>query len=265
VLLAGRWAWWNNYGNVPIAQCVQRAKAAQLDGVIVKQGFDNERNHFATAGVPWATERYVYPDQAQAEGRRLAGDIARGARFAVINAEAEWETLDSAPMLALIAALRAAAPTTEIYGCVDTRGNRTELPYQRALAQHATAVIPMIYPKAFQQPVALAFSAALDNHNFRGLPTLPAIQTYDNIGAQSVADQLAEVRRRRLPGYQAYTIAHATTDEWAVIAADAAPSPAERLAALNAVGDIFAACALHGLRGEQLPPMLKGRAKYLLQ
>jgi hypothetical protein len=267
-LAAGRWAWWNQYGSASIDACVRRALDARLDGVIVKWGFPDAQSAFANAGVAWATERYVYPAQPEVEAQRLAKDISRGARFAVINAEIEWEALGPQPMQRLIAEFRRLHPAAELYACVDTRGGRMSLPYQRALAEHITGWMPMVYPAAFAQTPAAAFAAALDGRDFAGKPVMPAIQTYGGIGATAVAAQAAEVRRRNLPGYQAYTIAHATDDEWRVIANDAPEegdmSANDTLRRTNAVAALFLQAAGYSLRGVSLPDDLRAQLRFLL-
>jgi hypothetical protein len=267
-LALGRWAWWNQYGSVPIDTCVRRALDARLDGVIVKWGYPQAREAFAGAGVPCATERYVYPGQPELEAQRLAQDIGRGARFAVINAEIEWEPLGQEPMQRLLAEFRRLQPSTELYACVDTRGNRTALPYQRVLAQHVAGWLPMVYPAAFEQSARDSFAAALDGHNFAGKPVMPAVQTYGGVGPRLVAEQIAEVHRRGLPGYQPYTIAHATDDEWRVIVDDAPEeedmSAIDDLRRTNAVAALLLQAAGYALRGEQLPGDLKGQLRYLL-
>jgi hypothetical protein len=269
-LALGRWAWWNQYGSVPIDACVQRARDARLDGVIMKWGFSQARSAFAQAGIPWATERYVYPNRPELEAQRLAQDIARGARFAVVNPEIEWEPLGPEPMERLVAEFRHLQPSAELYACVDTRGNRTSLPYQRVLAEYIAGWMPMVYPAAFGQSALDAFAAALDVRTIREtrLPVLPAIQTYGGIGARLVADQIAEVRRRGLLGYQAYTIAHVTSDEWAVIVRDASEeedmSAIDELRRTNAVAALFLQAAGFALRGEPLPEDLRAQLRYLL-
>jgi hypothetical protein len=268
-LATGRWAWWNQYGAAPLDVCVQRARAARLDGVIVKWGFPNARAAFEGADIPWATERYVYPDQPELEAQRLAGDIDRGARFAVVNAEIEWETLGPEPMQRLIAEFRRLQPAIELYACVDTRGTRTTLPYQRALAEHIAGWLPMVYPAAFGQSAEAAFATALDERDFGGKPVMPAIQTYGGIGAAVVAGQLAEVRRRALPGYQAYTISHASDAEWAVIIEDAEReesdmSAIEELRRINAAASLLLQAAAFALRGQALPAELRAQLLNLL-
>ncbi len=267
-LAAGRWAWWNQYGTAPLALCVQRAQAARLRGVIVKWGYREARDAFVRGGIAWATERYVYPDQPEVEARRLAEDIAAGARFAVINAEVEWEPLDAEPVRRLIAEFRRLQPAAELYASVDTRGSRTTLPYQRVLAEHIAGWLPMIYPGAFGQPVREAFAAALDVPAMRAatLPVLPTIQTYGGIGASIVREQIEEVRRRGLPGYQAYTIAHATDEEWSELVRDAEVEmdAVDELRRLQIVAGLFAQAAGHALRGEPLPDALRAQLKYLL-
>ena len=266
-LAEGRWAWWNQYGAVPLEICVRRAKAARLRGVIVKRGYTTARDAFVRSDVPWATEAYVYPDQPEMEARRLAQDVAAGARFAVINAEVEWERLGPAPMQRLIEEFRRLQPETELYASVDTRGNRMALPYQRVLAAHVAGWLPMVYPKAFGQSVRAAFSASLDGKDFAGKPVLPTIQTYGQIGAESVAEQIAELRSRGLPGYQAYTIAHATDAEWAVLTSDAEEDDMAangELRRLQAVTGLFLQAAGHAQRGERLPERLLAQLRYLL-
>jgi hypothetical protein len=285
-LASGRWAWWNQYGPVPVATCVRRAQEARLRGVIVKQGYPEARDAFAQAGVDWAVERYVYPDEPEAEARLLAGEIARGARFAVVDAEAEWEPLGPEPMQRLVAEFRRLQPDAELYGCVDTRGGRTALPYQRVLAERVAGWMPMIYPAAFGQPVREAFAAALDPSTGsgwpNGKPVMPAIQTYGGVGPTLVAEQIAEVRRRSvlsptkggLAGYQAYTIAHASDEEWAVIVRDGdfdGLSPGEDemgaiddLRRLQAVAGLFLQAAACALRGESLPDALRAQVRWLL-
>lgn len=268
VLAEGRWAWWNQYGSVPLATCVRRAREARLRGVIVKWGYPEARDAFRQASIPWATERYVYPDQPEAEARRLAEEVAAGARFAVINAEAEWEALGPEPMRRLIAEFRRLQPAAELYASVDTRGGRMSLPYQRVLAEHVAGFMPMIYPAAFGQSVADAFRAALDGKDFRGKPVLPTIQTYGGVGLEMVAEQIAEAQRRELPGYQAYTIAHATDAEWAVLVKDAEKedemAAVAELRSLQVAAGLFLQAAAHALRGERLPPSLRAQLRYLV-
>ncbi len=270
---AGRWAWWNQYGAVPLATCVRRAHDAALRGVIVKSGYAYARDGFVQAAIAWATERYVYPDQPELEARRLAEDVAAGARFAVVNAEVEWETLGPDPMRKLVAEFRDRQPTAELYASVDTRGGRTELPYQRVLAEHVAGVMPMIYPGAFEQPVREAFAAALDvgvllRKDESPLPVLPTIQTYGGVGEQLVREQIAEVRRRGLPGYQAYTIAHATNAEWAALVEDAEAEmqaiEIDEMKRFQAVAGLFLEAAGYAVRGDRLPERLRAQLRYLL-
>ena len=219
-ILEGRWAWWNqNHAtSFDLPRMVQRARDARLKGVIIKYGHPDVEAAFTRANIPFLVERYVYPSQPEAEAQKLANAVDAGAVAAVINAEVEWESQSAAPMERLIAAFRARHPMVELYASVDTRGNRLSLPYQQVLRRHIAGWLPMVYPKTFGQSVAKAFSACLDGKEFGGVPVLPTIQTYDGIGATTIAEQLAEVKRRGLPGCQAYTIAHATDAEWAEFA-----------------------------------------------
>lgn len=126
----------------------------------------------------------------------------------------------------------------------------------------------MVYPGASAQPVQRAFADALDGHDFAGKPVLPAIQTYGAIGARVVAEQIAESCRRGLASYQAYTIAHATDDEWAVIVHDAPEeedmSAIDHLRRTNAVAALFLQAAGFALRSEQLRQGLREQLRFLL-
>lgn len=227
----GFWAWWNQYGHESIEMCVQRVKAAGLAGVIVKYGYPQIHTAFAEAGIPWATERYTYPYQPTVEATWLAEDVARGAQFAVINAEKEWENQPAGPMQQLIDRFRELQPHAELYASVDTRGNRTNLPYQQVLGENIVAWMPMVYPLAFYKHrpmgyVASAFRDCLDGKSFQGKPVLPTIQTYHDIGVGAVEQEMAEVAQRGLPGCQAYTVGHATGAEWQAFS-DAIPEEDE--------------------------------------
>lgn len=216
----GKGGWWNQYGSITVDKVIDRAKEANLDFVIVKAGYPLVLEQFLQSGLKVGIEAYVYPDTAGPAGEQLADAIVEGASFAVINAEVEWEGRGSTEMLHLIASFRVAQPNTELYASTDTRGGRTHLPYQRVLAQHVTGWMPMIYPLSFypNRPawfVAKSFEDCLESgQQFDGLPVLPTIQTYDNIGSSAVLQEIAECRIRHYKGYQAYTIGHATDEEW---------------------------------------------------
>lgn len=236
----GRWAWWNQYGNTGIDKCVTMAKEAKLNGVIVKAGYDWVFQRFKQGGIPTAIEAYCKPDEPEYWGKLLALDAVKwNCQFIVVNAEHEWEALagdaGAIQMEALINAIRFWTPmehdSFELYASVDTRGSGTILPYQQVLGHHATGWMPMIYPKAFYptQPsmyVQRAFRDCLDTgQNWQGKPVYPTIQLYDNIGPDSVQEELNEVYDRELPGYQAYTVCHASNDEWLMVAEDRDEQP----------------------------------------
>lgn len=269
-----RFAWWNHYGSLGPASVTARALAARLDCVIIKAGFSNVRNTLIDYGIPWATEIYAYPSRIDEQVALVKHDISAHATSVVINAEVEWEETDAPAMTELIRKLRGAGAAT-LYACTDTRGDRMAKPYQRVMAALCDGWMPMIYPGAFQQTTARAFAASLDERmgtapngiNFRGKPVIPAIQTYGGIGAASVTLQIAECERRRLAGFGAYTIGHATAAEWDAVAASApvVEDKGPDIGQLNKAGDIFATCTLHALRGEQLPAAVAGAARWLMQ
>jgi hypothetical protein len=270
---AGRWAWWNHYGTVPLPVCVERAR--QVAGVIVKSGYTEAFTAFRAAHVRVATERYVYPTRPLEDARALAADLAY-ADFVVIDAELEWEQLDGAAMHTLCNELKRLAPGVEIYANLDTRGDRMTRPYARALLEHATGVMPMIYPLAFYDTrptgyVAAAFRDCLeDGQNFAGKPVLPTIQTYAAIGHADTGRQVDEVVRRGLRGCQAYTISHATSAEWAAFheaPADAAQEARMEAAILKTranLARLFLNAADHTLRGIELPDAELRKIEYVI-
>lgn len=216
--------WWNHYGDPSIAKMVERVKQLGPNGfVITKAHFPAAFAAFKAAGIRQGIERYVYPQSPVAEGYYLAQGIEAGATFAVINAEVEWESLGREPMEQLIRAFRVRCPNAELFASVDTRGYRFDRPYQRVLAENVAGWFPMIYPKSFQQTAHQAFESCLAGKDFKGVPVYPTIQTYDGIGPLLVQNQLEEVRGRGLPGCQAYTVAHATDEEWAAVVAAVPP------------------------------------------
>jgi hypothetical protein len=80
-----------------------------------------------------------------------------------------------------------------------------------------------------------------------------------------VREQIAEVRRRGLRGYQAYTIGHATDAEWPVLVQEAEMDAIEELKKVEAVAAIFLQASSHALRGEKLPPLLERQIRWLLR
>lgn len=223
---AGRGAWWNHYAPLGGQPLVDRVHQARLDFMIIKAGYIAPEQTLTQAGIRWGTERYAYPSQPDLEAQYLCNAVRRGAEFIVINAETEWQNWGDAavaPMERLIAEIRRQVGDIELYASVDTRGGRMDMPYQRVLAAAITGWMPMIYPEEFYPdpftPSSHVPQAFTDSFNaaggrFDGLPVLPTIQTARGIGAEAVVLEIAECDRRGLRGYQAYTIGHATDQEW---------------------------------------------------
>jgi len=222
---AGRGAWWNQYAPLDGQALIDRIQQARLDFMIIKAGYVDIEQTVGQAGIRWGTERYAYPSQPDLEAQYLCDAVRRGAEFIVINAEIEWQNRSDAavaPMKRLIAQIREQVGDIELYASVDARGGRTDMAYQRVLAAAITGWMPMIYPEEFypdsfaaELHVPQAFADSFDaGQRFDGLPVLPTIQTSRGIGAEAIVLEIAECERRGLRGYQAYTIGHATDDEW---------------------------------------------------
>ncbi len=223
---SGRWAWWNQYipNNMTTDSLIDRAKEAKLDGVIVKAGYWGIMDQFQRAGIRVGVDVYAKPGSNLMAADMLVQGIRNGAKFAIVNAEHEWERPDSGEQMRQLCSRfrnQVTLEQAELYASVDTRGRRMLMPYQQVLSRYITGWMPMIYPKAFEQSVVVAFSACLDNKDFAGKPILPTIQAYDNIGAVAVGSQIFQaIFQRGLPGYSVYTIGHATDDEWQAVIND---------------------------------------------
>ncbi len=151
----GKWTWFNQYGSQDFGMIIRRAKAINIQGIITKANHWAAFDAFKAAGIRLGVERYTYPSQPVREARYLADGIDRGAEFAVINAEVEWERAGAGggdAMTILIAEFKRLHPLIEIYASVDTRGSRTQMAYQQVLGREIKAWMPMIYPKAFFNP-----------------------------------------------------------------------------------------------------------------
>lgn len=235
-------AWHNQYNNRSLTECVERAQRARLDFVIMKYGYPVYERAYQEAGIPWATERFVYADQPENEGGMLADAVDAGACFAVINAEegGGWEVAENgaAKMAWVIHTFRLRHPEVPLYACLDTRGDRLSHPYQQMALERCDGIMPMIYPGAFyrHQPggyIAQAFDDALAGKDFGDQRVYPVLQSYGwdyppgqsrTMGANgiTVQDALAGV----YPGHSFYTLHHATDAEWdAVCALKPEPKP----------------------------------------
>jgi hypothetical protein len=196
---------------------------ARLDGLIIKYGDPEFERSIAGAGMPWATERFVYARQAEREGHMLADAVDARAAFAVANCEPNdgggWDgSADAAnAMRALVAAFRLRRPAAEPWICADLRRGRSlDAPFVHAAAAAGVAGwMPMVYPRAFGQSVAAAFDAAYPGATYLGLPCAPVIQTYDRIGPAAVQAQVAEAQRRGATMLSCYVVETATDMELA--------------------------------------------------
>ncbi len=231
----------NGYFTVPVGEVVRRARGARLDALIIKYGDPQFELGIAAAGVRWGVERFVYASQAEHEGARLADAVDAGAEFAVANCEPNdgggWGDEGAAAAIrALIDTFRSRHPGRALYVCADLRGGRSlGAPFVREAARGGvTGWMPMVYPKAFGQTVTEAFDAAYPGAAYLGLPCMPVLQTYDDVGAPAVAEQLAEAKRRGAEAASLYVVEAATEAELEAVAwaKDGAPADAETLRAI---------------------------------
>lgn len=216
----------NGYHNLPAEEVIRRARLARLDALVIKYGDPGFERAIAAAGITWGVERFTYAAQAAREAAMLADAVDAGASFAVANCEPNdgggWGNpgADRA-VRTLIDGFRARHPRVPLYICADLRRGRSlDSPFVRDAARGGVdGWMPMVYPKAFGQPVARAFDAAFPGATYLGLPCAPVIQTYDNPGVESVNAQIAEARARGAASLSIYVVETATDDELRAVAA----------------------------------------------
>ncbi len=236
-----RGAWVNQYAIPAPDLFMERAK--EVDYVIIKYGLGGIEALAREAGVPWLAEIYPY-DSDPAKFANLLADQALqpGCVGAVVNFEsgdspgvAHWDGDDGRRTRLFMDTLRARYGGP-VYASLDTRGYRATTPYQTELARSCTGVMPMVYPKEFYQSVPVAFGAALTSEMkvvWQNKEIIPTIQTYNGIGGNLVTQQLEAAAK--FDGVTAYTLGHATPEEWSafIMSKPATPSAREGLLALR--------------------------------
>jgi hypothetical protein len=223
----------NGYHNRPAAEVLRRARIARLDALVIKYGDPPFERAITAAGMKWGVERFAYASQAVREANMLADAVDAGASFAVANCEPNdgggWGDASAAGAVrALIDGFRGRHAFTPLYICADLRRGRSlDAPFVREAARAGSRGIdgwmPMVYPKAFRQTVGASFDAAYPGATYLGLPCAPVIQTYDAIGADAVAEQVAEAKRRGGTSLSIYVVETASDDELRAVAAAKAP------------------------------------------
>lgn len=223
---------------------MRRARLARLDALIIKYGDPGFERAISAAGIEWGVERFAYAAQARREGNMLADAVDAGARFAVANCEPNagggWGDAGAdGAVRSLIDAFRRRHASVPLYICADLRRGRSrDSAFVREAARGGVdGWMPMVYPKAFGQPVRHAFDAAFPGASYLGLPCMPVIQVYDAVGPALVREQIAEARARGATALSVYVVETASDDELRAVAAakDSAPTSASDAAMLNAV------------------------------
>lgn len=234
----------NGYHNLPAGEVVRRARLARLDALIIKYGDPGFERAISAAGIEWGVERFAYAAQAAREGDMLADAVDAGARFAVANCEPNdgggWGDAGADRAIrALIDAFRRRHARTALFICADLRRGRSrDSAFVREAARGGIdGWMPMVYPKAFGQPVARAFDAAYPGASYLGLPCMPVIQAYDGVAPALVSEQIAEARVRGAAAFSVYVVEAASDGALRAVAAakDAADRPAPDAATLQAV------------------------------
>lgn len=228
----------NGYHMLPAAEVARRARLAKLDALIIKYGDAAFERAIAAEGIQWGVERFAYADQAKREGEMLADAVDAGAAFAVANCEPNdgggWERpMATVSIRALIDVFRRRHPRAPLWICADLRAGRSRgAPFVRAAAKAGIdGWMPMVYPKAFSQPVKAAFDAAYPGDSYLGLACAPVLQAYDSVGPGAVLEQVFEAKRRRAPALSIYVVETASEAELEAVswAKAAPPAPADVL------------------------------------
>ncbi len=210
----------NGYHNLPPNEVLRRAHLAGVGAVIVKYGDPVFERALTAAGMAWGVERFAYAADAAGEGRMLADAVDAGAAFAVANCEPNdgggWDDPGAATAIRLlIDTFRRRHSQVALYICADLRRGRSlDVPFVREAARGGLdGWMPMVYPKAFGQPVAAAFDAAFPGAAYLGLPCAPVLQAYDGVGPGMIRAQIDEARPRGAASCSLYLLETATDDE----------------------------------------------------
>ena len=167
-ILANKHGTWLNQYAKPTHQ-VFVTRARQVDYVVIKYGMKVYEETAAQFSIPWVAERMgeegAGTQSGPAHAYKYAEELAAqanqpGCIAAVINleeADGGWQNDDGWGALRLVTRFRERAPGKPIYASIDTRGNRPNYAYQKALASVCDGVMPMVYPKAFGQNARVAF------------------------------------------------------------------------------------------------------------
>lgn len=228
ILREKRGTWINQYATPPPDLFVHRA--GQVDYVIIKYGLKEYEKLAHQSGIPWLAERMGEsgtgdqrgPSRAVTYGTELANQANQpGCVGAVVNLEESdggWHTDDGGGTRELIDTFRKLAPGKPLFASLDTRGNRPNSPYQRALAAACEGVMPMVYPAAFGQRADVAFAAAITplvRASWNGKEIIPTFQTYDKADVPSQVAELDKLYRAgTIDGANSYTLGHATDAQW---------------------------------------------------
>lgn len=258
----------NGYHGLPAAEVVRRARLARLDALIIKYGDPGFERAISAAGIEWGVERFAYAAQAAREGNMLADAVDAGARFAVANCEPNdgggWGDAgaDRAVRL-LIDAFRRRHASVPLYICADLRRGRSrDSAFVREAARGGVhGWMPMVYPKAFGQPVTRAFDAAFPGASYLGLSCMPVIQVYGAVGPSMVREQIAEARARGATALSVYVVETASDDELRAVASakESGGAHAPDAATLNAVALAYVSGAIRILH-EGTPAELRAWA-----
>ncbi len=215
----------NGYHAQPAAEVTRRARLARLDALVVKYGDPAFEHALTAAGMSWGVERFAHASQPAAEARMLADAVEAGATFAIANCEPNdgggWDRANAEHAIrTLIDAFRARYATTPLYICADLRrARRLDAPFVREAARGGIdGWMPMVYPRAFGQSVRAAYDAAFPGATYLGLACAPVLQTYDNVGATMVLDQVNEAKRRGATSLSIYVVETATDAELGAVA-----------------------------------------------
>lgn len=226
-IIGSKGGWVNQYAQ-PSDQMFNDRTGGSIAYVIIKYGLSQYELAANSRQVPWLGERMgeagagiVAIDQWERFATELAQQCGQpGCIGGVINLEESdggWNTDDGTATLQLIRKFRELRPDKPLFAALDTRGTRPAYPYQQACATLCDGVMPMVYPKAFGQSPREAVAASLTTalrEAWAGKPIIPAIQTYDGIGGPLVEATMVELSGAGVSGISAYTLGHATEEEW---------------------------------------------------
>ncbi len=267
-LVGKRGAWLNQYAVPTLGEFAERSP--HVDYLIIKatEVLEPFADRLGEIGKPWLAEIYPYQSNAAGFGAELGRWMQKAAcvggvlNFEDEDTEGDWDSATAETVNAVFAEVEARS-ALPLYASLDTRGERPNDIYQLICCDRCVGVMPMVYPKQFGQSVADAFASAITalmGMRWSDKLIVPTIQTFNEVGSGTVNAEC--LIAAKFDGYTAYTLGHATDDEWGAFAGGKLPheQEPEPVPPSTPTGDAALALIVDKL----IVPLIYGRADVAL-